>query len=442
MLVTKISLRVLAEGVKWYLRRFAKGENKKERAMSKGRIKIGIYGVSILMMGVIAISGALAIIGSSGFPEASQTMIQNMISIPCLVVIPVTLLVGKLMDFMSKKTLAVIGAVLFLVGGVAPVFLNSLPLILVFRGIFGISIGIVQPVSSALVAENFEGPEREKVQGNATAAQMLGVCLMVFLGGWLANSSWRLAFLVHLMAIISLVLIFICLPSVKPGKKTGEKTESVKANLVSGGSGESARISANSSGEKAHLTKSAYMWAFTMFILFIGAQVYSVYLAYIVDEKALGTSVQSGNAMAFFAIGGVICGLLYGKLASRAKAFTLFAGLLGILVSYLVIAYAANMFMIYLGAFLFGFSLSVCMPCIIVGTAGSVSPAASAMAISITMCGQNLAQFLCPYIFNPLAAAVGNGSNNNQVAFLAGAVLIGVMAVAAAFWGRKNKAGE
>ena len=397
--------------------------------MSKGRIKIGIYGVSILMMGVIAISGALAIIGSAGFPDASQTMIQNMISIPCLVVIPVTLLVGKLMDVMSKKTLAVIGAVLFLIGGVAPMFLSSLPLILVFRGIFGISIGIVQPVSSALVAENFEGAEREKVQGNATAAQMLGVCVMVFLGGWLANSSWRLAFLVHLMAIISLVLIFICLPSVKPEKKAAPAQASAQA-------------SADAPAEKAHLTKSAYMWALTMFILFIGAQVYSVYLAYIVDEKALGTSVQSGNAMAFFAIGGVICGVLYGKLASKAKSYTLFIGLLGILISYLVIAYAANMFMIYLGAFLFGFSLSVCMPCVIVGTAGSVAPAASAMAISLTMCGQNLAQFLCPYIFNPLAAAIGNGSNNNQVAFLAGAVLIGVMAIVAAIWGMRNKAAK
>ena len=54
--------------------------------------------------------------------------------------------------------------------------------------------------------------------------------------------------------------------------------------------------------------------------------------------------------------------------------------------------------MIYLGAFLFGVSLSVCMPCVIVGTAGSVNAFSSAMAISITMCAQNFAQFLCPYI--------------------------------------------
>ena len=38
-----------------------------------------------------------------------------------------------------------------------------------------------------------------------------------------------------------------------------------------------------------------------MFVLFIGAQIYSIALSFIVDEKGLGTAAQSGNAMAFFA---------------------------------------------------------------------------------------------------------------------------------------------
>ena len=132
---------------------------------NKSRIKIGIYGIGILMMGVIGISGALTAIGAH-FPDASQTMIQNLISIPCLVVIPVTLIVGKLMDSVSKKLLSIIGILCFLIGGFLPALMSSLTVILVLRGILGIGIGIVQCVSSALVAENFEGPERDKVQGN------------------------------------------------------------------------------------------------------------------------------------------------------------------------------------------------------------------------------------------------------------------------------------
>ena len=151
-------------------------------------------------------------------------MIQNLISIPCLVVIPVTLIVGKLMDSVSKKLLSIVGILCFLIGGFLPALMPSLTVILVLRGIFGVGIGVVQCVSSALVAENFEGPERDKVQGNLTSAQMLGICVMVFAGGWLADVSWNFAFFVHLLGIISLILCIVCIPNVKAAGSTGGKS--------------------------------------------------------------------------------------------------------------------------------------------------------------------------------------------------------------------------
>jgi MFS family permease len=400
--------------------------------MNKSKIKVGIYGIALLMMGVIGISGALAVIGAN-FPDASQTMIQNMISIPCLVVIPVTLVVGKMMDVMSKKNIAIIGILAFLVGGVGPAFVTSLPVILVLRGVLGVGVGIVQPVASALVAENFEGPERDKVQGNVTSAQMLGCAVMVFAGGWLANMSWEKVFYVHLLAVIALVVVLACLPNVKPEKhdaKTSDAPTDSSTTIELEGVSESA--------QKGGLNVQSWIWALTMFLLFVAGQVYSVYLSYIVDEKALGTSAQSGNAMAFFAIGGFLIGLVFGKLSEKARNLTLTIGMVGMVIAYLVIAFASSMISIYLGAFLFGVSLSICMPCIIVGTAGSVSLAASGMAISITMCGQNLGQFVCPYIFNPLTASMAADGNTNQMAFLLGAAMIAVMAVIALIWGIKE----
>ena len=396
-------------------------EFRREKMQNTSKIKLGIYGIGILMMGVIGISGALPAIGAH-FPDASQTMIQNLISVPCLVVIPVTLIVGKLMDSLSKKYLSIAGILCFLIGGFLPSLMSSLAAILVLRGILGVGIGIVQCVSSALVAENFEGPEREKVQGNLTSAQMLGICVMVFAGGWLADMSWNFTFYVHLIAIVSLILCIVCIPNVKPEKK----------NTAQNG------VSAGTDTHKVKLTAGSWIWALTMFVLFIGGQIYSIALSYIVEEKALGTSAQSGNAMAFFAIGGFLIGLVFGKLSGKAKELTLFTGLVGIIISYLIIAFAAAMWMIYLGAFIFGVSLSICMPCVNVGTAGAVAVYSSAMAISITMCAQNFAQFLCPYIINPISAALSNGANANQISFFLGAAITAVMAVIAFVWGIKQ----
>jgi MFS family permease len=382
---------------------------------SKTKVKLAIYSIGLLMMGVIGVTGALVAIGEN-FPTASQTMVQNIISIPCLVVIPATVIIGKLMDTVSAKTLAVFGILAFLVGGVVPYFLNDLTGILFFRGVLGIGIGTMQTIGSALVAQNFEGAERDREQGKLTSAQMLGCCVMVFAGGWLGAVKWNLSFLTHLLAVVSLILVLAFLPSIKPQKT---------------------RPAADAPAGKAKLTGSSWSWALVMFILFISAQIYSVYMAYIVSEKALGTSAQAGNAMAFMAIGGFLMGLYFGKLAGKARGYTFTVGLLCIVVSYFVIAYAASMGMIYVGALFFGAALSICMPVCVVGTGNSVAPNAAPLAISITMCAQNAAQFVCPYICNPIVSAI-DPARATQWAFILGGLLAAVMALGATVWGAKQ----
>ena len=140
----------------------------------KSRIKLSVYAIALMMMGVIGITSALATIGAN-FPEASQTMVQNLIAIPCFAIIPTTIIVGKLMETVPKKVIAAIGAVCFLTGGIVPAFAtSSFAFILVMRAVLGVGVGIAQVVSTALVADNFTGEEQQKVQGTLQASQMGG----------------------------------------------------------------------------------------------------------------------------------------------------------------------------------------------------------------------------------------------------------------------------
>jgi len=382
---------------------------------NKTRIKIGIYAMAVLMMGIVGVSGSLTVIGAQ-FPTASQSLIQSIISIPCLAVLPTTLLSGKLMDSMPKKTLGIIGMVIFLVGGVVPVCLTSLPVILVFRGIFGIGVGIVQAVASALVAENFVGPEREAVQGTMTSAQMLGCAVMVFAGGWLGDIAWNASFLVHGIAVLSLIIAFICLPLVRAPKKDS-------ADVARG---------------KTRLNKSSWSWAGITFALFIGVQVYTVYISYVLNEKSIGGAAESGATVAVACIGGFIMGILYGKLAGRAGNLTFAIGLFVMALSYLILALAGSMTVIYIGGFVYGIAMAICMPAAFVNTANSVDAFSSAMALSITMCAQNLGQFVCPYIMNVITGITGS-AQPSTLTYLLAAILLAGMGVPAVFWGmRKN----
>lgn len=375
---------------------------------NSSRVKIGIYMAALLMMGTIGISSSLSTIGAR-FSEYDQTMITNLISIPCLVVIPVTIIAGKLMDFMAKKTLTALGVLFFLVGGIIPAFLDNFIMILVCRGVLGIGIGLIQVLCSALVAENFEGAERDKVQGNMTSAQMLGCAVMVFCGGWLGSMGWNVVFYVHAVGVVSLIGVLALIPHRKPTVSTDNNAPKAKVTI----------------------TPAAWGWILLMFLFFIGGQIYSNSVSFLVAEMNIGTAAESGMSLAFFALGGFIMGLIFGKIASVAKRATISIGFIMLAVSYVIMAFSSSMTTIYLGSLICGLAFSIAMPCIIVGTANSVDAASAGMAIAIATGVQNFSMFLCPFVVNPIGLALSQstGMNKNQMALIFGAVLIGVIGV-------------
>lgn len=379
-------------------------------------IKLGTCGIGLLMMGVIGITSALATI-SANFPDTSQTTIQNLISIPCIVIIPTTIVVGKLMQTISKKTIAIIGILAFLIGGIVPVFMTSIIPILAMRGILGVGVGICQVVSTAIIAEHFSGEEQEKAQGTLQASQMAGAAIMVFVGGWLADVKWNYIFYVHLLAILSLILVFSKVPHNKP----------VKAKE-------------NRNTQKTNITKSTWGWVIFMFILFISVHVYSISLSYIVEEKGLGTASASGLGLAFFAIGGIIMGLFYGSYARAFKNNAIAFGCLMLVVSYLIIAYANSIVMCHVGSFISGMAVSAILPAVFINASTSVDVFSAGMAISVVTCAQNFGQFVCPYVDNPIAASISKGVNHNFMVFIIGAVIAAVLTVLMFLWGtNKNK---
>lgn len=278
-------------------------------------------------------------------------LFKLLISLTCIVIIPVSVLVGKVQEYVPKKTLVVFGILCFIIGGTAPAFVSSFTAILVFRAILGLAIGILMPLSSALVVEYFEGDEVPKVMGQQVSAQMLGCAVMVLLGGYLAVMGWNMTFYVHLIAVISIIIVLTFLPNTKPIRSTA--VEGAPAGNVK-------------------LTGAAYGWIFTMFLFFISAQVLSVFISFFIAFQKLGTPAQAGQTLTFLAIGGFIMGLVFGKLMTATKNLTLSVGLILMGVSYLLCVSAPNIIMVYLGSFVCGLSLSIVMPCIVVGASQSV----------------------------------------------------------------------
>lgn len=372
---------------------------------SKNKVQLGIYLVAILMMGVVGIASNLGTIAAH-FPELSQTGVQGLMSVPCIVIMVVTLLMGKVMDLCSKKTLTIVAILLFLVGGIAPAFMESFTAILVLRGVFGVGVGMLQVLCTALVAENFEGAEREKVQGNLTAFQMIGCAIMVFGGGMLGGLGWNTGFYIHLIGVVSLIAAIVLIPNVQPVK---------------------AAPADNKPAEKASLGGKVWFWMFAGFFVFVVGQVFSNSNAFLVAEKGLGDASASGLGMAFFCAGGIVMGLLYGKVASIFGKFTMSFGFLVTALAYVVIALSGSIGAFYVGCVLYGLGLSTVMPQFFLAVGSSVPPAALGLALSIATCVQNFGQFCSPYVINPLTGIVGG--MESVAAFWVAAVIAAVLAV-------------
>ena len=375
------------------------------------KYRIGIFAYSLMAMGAISVNSAFSVIAEHF--QVSDTEVALIASIPCIVIIVVTLFLGKVLEKVSQKKIGIFGAILFLVGGLMPMVLDNLIVIFIFRAITGIGVAISQVFMATLTAEFFEEKDRPSVQGLAQAAQSAGLIIMCLVSGFLASVSWRASFLVHLLGAFSLIAMILCFPDRKPQAK--EKSEQKS----------SARIGKNTIG-----------WFALMFVVFLILLAFANNLSFLLIEKNIGSSADTGLALSVYAFAGLLVGLAYGKIDQYIKAMKLPLSMLLFAILFFIIVLAKSMLVVYIGSFIGGIALSLFFPQIMLYTGQSVDPLLVPVAISLLTCSQNLGQILCPYVINPLAGLLTKGGNLQtmkliiaMVAFLILTVITGIYAI-------------
>ena len=377
------------------------------------KYKIGIFAYSLMAMGAISVNSAFSVIAEHF--GVSDTEVAAIASIPCIVIIVVTLFLGKILEKVSQKKVGIVGAILFLVGGLLPMVLDNLVLIFICRAICGIGVAVSQVLMGTLTTEFFEEPDRPPVQGMAQSAQMAGLIFMCLVSGFLALSGWRLSFLVHLIGAFSLLAILFLIPDRKPQKMQREETKS-----------------------KAKITKAAIGWFALMFVVFLVLLAYANNLAFLLLEKGIGQASDTGLALSVYALGGLLCGLVYGKIDRHIKAMKLPLSMFLFALGFFIVAMAKSMAVVYIGSFIGGIALSFFFPQIILFTSLSVDPVMIPVTLSLLICAQNLGQILCPYAINNLAKLFANEGNIQMIKLIIAVIAFLILAVILFFYALKR----
>jgi len=343
-----------------------------------------LLSVSLLtIMAGAAVAPALGQIGRA-FPESDPTLIKMITTLPALVIIVASLLSGQLARVMSKRTLLIVGLVLYLVGGLAGAFATSIPMLLAFRAVLGLAVGIISPLSLTLIADFFSGETRSRYMGYSTAVSSLGGTITTLAAGWLAATNWRYAFGVYVLAIGVLALVVLALPEPPRTRESSRST--------------------------TRLPRGVYGLALLGLLVMLGFYVVPISTAMFMQNEGIGDAGLAGLAFAVLTFCSFLAGLGYSRIAQRLRSWAPVAGVVLFGGGLWLLSASAGFTVVLAGMVLVGLGIAITQPSLIVAVANLVPQADNSRALSLFSSAGYLGQFLSAIVFGTLGGLFGDPS--------------------------------
>ncbi|WP_342430702.1 MFS transporter [Neobacillus sp. FSL H8-0543] len=314
------------------------------------------------------------------YPEYNPTIVMMVATFPGLVQIVPALFYGKLSKKFNKRTLLFTGLTLFIVGGTLPTFIDSLPLIILMRGILGLGVGITMPLSIDIITDFFEGRERDFLIGFGTSTiACIGAIFFQLGGGMLADAyGWHYGFLTYLFPLWILAVTFLYLP--EPEKKVHQQAT-------------------NTEGKKLKLPKAVY-WTCLGQVLYSSLIFgYVTNISVVIQGDNLGNATEAGMAISVFTFGTLLVGFLFGKIKHRLPRMYLPVGIgftgLGMVICY----FSPSLTMILVGSLIGGAGMGIGIPGVFTRVT-ELAPAAIASAgVGLVVAAQGVGGIAGPFGF-------------------------------------------
>ncbi|MFN2457254.1 MAG: MFS transporter [Chitinophagaceae bacterium] len=200
----------------------------------KGKLKLTLLLVSSLtIMSVITISPALPQMAKAfSNIENAEFLVKLVLTLPALMIALFSPIAGRLIDRHGRLRILWLSLVLYALSGGAGYFLDNLYHILITRAVLGISVGMSMTIVITLIADYFEGMERQKFVGLQIAFMSLGGILFIGLGGILADFGWRYPFLIYLFSLLVLPLSIMFLHEPAIAEKRNQANPIVRAPRI------------------------------------------------------------------------------------------------------------------------------------------------------------------------------------------------------------------
>ncbi len=365
---------------------------------SSGKMKLTLLLVSSLtIMSVITISPALPqMVLAFADVENAELLVKLVLTIPALFIAIFSPITGRLIDKHGRLRILWFSLVLYAISGTGGFFLDNIYLILITRITLGIAVGMSMTIVITLIADYFEGPERQKFVGLQVAFMSLGGILFIGLGGILADVGWRFPFLIYLFSLIVLPLSILFLhepPKIKKG-------ETVSSNTKAPG----------------------FIWllffnTMTMWIIFF---LIPVQIPFYLKEIGVEKNALIGAAIASSTLFSAISSISYSKLKGRFSFLSIFSmGYLLMAAGFFTISISGSYIMVLVAMMLTGLGMGMMIPNTNMWVMKMAPPEIRGKEIGKLTTFWFFGQFISPVIIFPVLQALTLSST-----FMAGAGLL------------------
>ncbi|MGO4546685.1 MFS transporter [Paenibacillus sp. 2TAB23] len=339
------------------------------------------YKTVLLLLGLTGNLAALLVapalnLVANDFPDTSQFLIQLIITLTSFFVIPSLLSMNFVSSKLSKKSILLFGLILYVIGGVGPAFMHSVMGILVFRAILGLGVGFVFTTTNTLIAENFQGNARIKMNGLVTAIGGLGGAAFLLISGSLSAMGWRVVFLAYSYSIILFILVLLFVPKDKPER----------------------HIAVNKKQEKpSRLPAKVYWVSLGAFgILTLYSMVPTNIAAYMADN-GFGNATATGYVTAISLLGLFIGGTSAKWMVKILKRAAIPLAVLLYALAFLILSSTHTLGLVMLSVCLFGIGFGFAYP-VFLESISNAAPKKLTSAISLLSIFTYLGQFVPPIV--------------------------------------------
>lgn len=327
----------------------------------------------------------------------SEFLVKLAFTIPALFIAFSAPLAGVLIDRYGRLKLLWSSLLIYAISGASGFLLDDLYHILISRAVLGTAVGISMTIVVTLVADYFEGLERQKFVGIQIAFMSIGGILFIGLGGVLADINWRFPFLIYLFALIILPLAIIFLHEPK--------------------------IFQNKTQSEAKFKSPPIMWLllFNIMIMWILFFLIPVQIPFHLKIIGIEQNALIGAAIALSTAFSAISAFSYSKLKGRFSFFTIFSlGYLLLAMAFGLVALIPSYLAVVVAMMLAGLGMGMMIPNTNIWVMKIAPPEIRGKEIGRLTTFWFLGQFLSPVLLLPLS----NFLSISSTFYLAAALLL------------------